>query len=382
MKIIIDLSYTPSGGSLTQVLNMITELNLINEIDLIIYSKKSNIELIKGVVKDDQVVLSSLANISVITRVLWEQLLFPFYIKRENADILFCPGNIGPVYSPIKSIIWIGTIGPFFDDFYKNFRWLDKIKLYLNKFFMIACSRRANAVIFESKFTKDLFIHRYKIRENKSYVINIGFDNFFTNKENKTDNYNFSEDLINHKYLLCVSHLYPYKNIIRLLVAFQRVVNSFKQPLRLIIAGSRDYEQYNNKIEKCIDNLGIQNNVILLGKVSKKKLKFLYENSQILVFPSPFENFAYTLVEAMSCGAPIVCSNTTAMPETCKNAAIYFDPYNIDEITEKITLVLTNEKLRQEMINKSIARSKELPDYNNVTLQTLDIMKKLVSEHL
>jgi glycosyltransferase involved in cell wall biosynthesis len=124
----------------------------------------------------------------------------------------------------------------------------------------------------------------------------------------------------------------------------------------------------------------MQNNVVLLGKVSKKNLKSLYLNSYMLVFPSPFENFAYTLVEAMSCGTPIVCSNTTAMPETCQGAALYFDPYNIDEMAEKMSLVLTDDALRQEMSKKSIIRSKELPDYNEVTLQTLNIMKGLVSE--
>jgi len=65
-----------------------------------------------------------------------------------------------------------------------------------------------------------------------------------------------------------------------------------------------------------------------------------------MIFPSPFENFTYTLVEALVCGAPIICSNTTAMPETCQEAALYFDPYNTEEMSEQISQLLNNEKLR------------------------------------
>ncbi len=82
----------------------------------------------------------------------------------------------------------------------------------------------------------------------------------------------------------------------------------------------------------------------------------------------------------MSCGTPIICSNTTAMPETCQDAALYFDPYNTDDIAEKMDLIMKDDILRQKMSEKSIIRSKELPDYKEVTLRTLDIMKGLISE--
>jgi glycosyltransferase involved in cell wall biosynthesis len=376
MKIIIDLTYTPSGGSLTQILNMVEEFNQIKGIEILIYSKKNNAILLNGFINDEQVVLSKLANFSIFTRILWGQFFLPFYLKKQNADILFCPGNFGPIFSPVKTIIWIGTIGPFFKDFYKNFSFFEKIKLYINKFFIISSSRRADSVIFESKFTQTLFINQYKFKKSKSHVINIGLDNFFTTNE-KYKITEFESKFIQKKYILCVSHLYPYKNIIRLLHAYSKVLIDNNE-VKLVIAGSRDYDKYNLEIECCIVNLNLQEKVILLGKVSKKSLKVLYENSSMFVFPSPFENFAYTLVEAMSCETPIVCSNTTAMPETCQSAALYFDPYNIEEMVEKIKLVLNDEVLRKNMKKRSIIRSKELPNFNQVTMKTLDIMKNLL----
>ena len=75
----------------------------------------------------------------------------------------------------------------------------------------------------------------------------------------------------------------------------------------------------------------------------------------------------------MSCGTPIVCSDTTAMPEAAKDAAIYFDPYNIHDIANKMDLLFKNDLLKDEMSKKSINRAKQLPTYREVTLKTLEL---------
>ena len=385
MKIAIDITHSPSGGAVTQILKMLEVFNQIDELEIVIYSKKSNNNLISHLTANNRVILSKLSDLSIIGRILWGQLLLPFYLMRENVDVLFCPGNIGPIFSPVKTVIWIGTIGPFFKDFIKNFFWIskgqNKTKLYINRFFMVLSSFKADAVIFESQFTKELFINRYNIKEKKSHVINIGFDEYFADNYRMISNANGGTSKFNNnsKYILCVSHLYPYKNIIRLLIAYKKVIDTSKTSAKLIIAGNGGYKHYDNKINRCINDLKINNNVVLLGGVSKKNLKELYLNAYLLAFPSPFENFAYTLVEAMSCGTPIVCSNTTAIPETCKNSALYFDPYDTFDMAEKISLLLENDILREEMSKKSIQRARELPDYNQVTFRTLNIMKELIN---
>ena len=384
MKIAIDITYSPSGGSLTQILKMLEIFNQTDGLDIVIYSKKSNNKLLSDLTKNNKVIISKLANLSNVGRLIWGQIFLPFYLMKEKVDILFCPGNFGPIYSPVKTVIWIHTIGPFFKEFIKNFLWIskgqNKAKLYINKFFMILSSLTSDAVIFESQFTKELFINKYHIKENKSHVINIGFDEYFANNKKIDSNFVDNELSGNSKYILCVSHLYPYKNIVRLLIAYKQVLDTTKTSAKLMIAGSGGYSYYDKEIKKYIVDLNIHNNVVLLGGVSRENLKELYLNACLLAFPSPFENFPYTLVEAMSCGTPVVCSNTTAMPETCKNAALYFDPYNTHDMADKIASVLENDLLRHEMSEKSLIRAKELPDYNEVTLKTLNIMKELINK--
>jgi len=378
MKIAVDITYTPSGGSLTQILNMIKYFNLNEDINIVIYSKKKNEEKLKDVIKkENRIILSWLANIATSTRVVWQQLFLPFYLKRDKIDVLFCPGNIAPLFSTVKTVMWIGTIGPFVREFYQYFSLYIKIKLYINKFLMISTAQKSDAVIFESKYTKKIFNDKYGVNLDKSHVLNIGKDDFFYSGLD----YEISERYsIYSPFSLCVSHLYSYKNIPRMIEAFAMAKKSTHSDNRLLIAGGKKTNKYYNQIINTINKLNLQDTVIILGAVSKEDLRYLYSLSEFLIFPSPFENFAYTLVEAMSCGAPIVCSNATAMPETCGDAALYFDPYVTEEMFVQISQFLNNEKLRNLYSKKSIARAKELPNYEDVTLQTLDIMKNLVNE--
>ena len=101
-KIGINVSYTPSGGSLTQMKNMIHYFSNEKNIELVIYSKKKN-----NYIFDNQdrikpkIFLSWLSNTSVLGRVIWEQLFLPFYMIRDGIDVLFCPGSMIKVQAEI-----------------------------------------------------------------------------------------------------------------------------------------------------------------------------------------------------------------------------------------------------------------------------------------
>jgi glycosyltransferase involved in cell wall biosynthesis len=162
--------------------------------------------------------------------------------------------------------------------------------------------------------------------------------------------------------------------------AFSIAKRNTESDYRLLIAGGKRSNKYYNEITNIIKKLKLKDSVILLGVVSKKDLLDLYSSCKFFIFPSPCENFAYTLVEAMCCGAAILCSNTTAMPETCQEAAMYFDPNNTKEMAEKIELLISNEELRKTLNRKSLERVKQLPAYKDVTLKTLNIMFNISSK--
>lgn len=382
MKVAINATFNPGGGAITQLVNIVRYFSSEDgRVKLVVYVTKRMLGLLKaeGLPLDQyDIVVCRIPGISVVMRIIWEQLVFPFLLIPKQIDVLFCPGNIAPLFSPGRRVQWIGTIGPFYKDFCRHFSVAERIKLFCNKHLMIGSALRANAVIFESHFTKDLFITRYGIKEEKAHVIQIGKDSFFYTDSGKAS---CSNPIIAKKseapFILCVSHLYPYKNIMRLLQAYSIALETSGIRVRLLIAGSRDYASYNKQIVDTIDQLSLRDSVCFLGSVEKRNLRYLYEKCLFLAFPSPFENFAYTLVEAMSCGVPIACSNTTAMPETCKNAALYFDPRDSLDMAKRFETLMTDGAVRLSLSEKARSRAEELPDYSEVTQKTLDIMSDL-----
>ena len=112
--------------------------------------------------------------------------------------------------------------------------------------------------------------------------------------------------------------------------------------------------------------------------VEKHDLRDLYSKCKFLVFTSPFENFAYTLVEAMSCSAPIISTNTTAMPETCGDAALYFAPDSEQELTECMLAFIENEDMRKKYKGRSLAKSSEYEIYSVINKKTNQILEKLI----
>jgi len=101
---------------------------------------------------------------------------------------------------------------------------------------------------------------------------------------------------------------------------------------------------------KIVRELGLQGRVVFKGYVPHNELKPIYTNACLFVFPSLIETFGLPILEAMSHGVPVITSNYGAMAEIASDAALLVDPYNVDEITEAMHRVLTDETLRAALI--------------------------------
>lgn len=379
IKIAINATYQAGGGQIPQLINFIRYFaSQTDQFLLLIYITQHNYYMLDDCKTNNntKVVMSKIVNKSTIIRIFWEQFILPFKLLIDKVDILFCPGNISPIITRVKKIQWIGTIGPFWDEMYRLEIPIEKIKFKFNKIFMYKTAQHADAVIFESDYTRNLFINNYDLDYDKSYVIKAGRDiNFFMKIDSRVINkYNIKENFI-----LCVSHLYPYKNIINLLKAYSTVRKKIDIDTNLVIAGSSYSDDYTNFLINTIDKLGIKQHVNLIGNVKRENLRTLYSACYFLAFPSPCENFAYTLAEAMCCGTPIVSSNTTAMPETCEDAALYFNPYDLKDISNKLLLISNDKKLRNDLRQKALQRANKLYDYEQVSMETINIMKSTLS---
>ena len=252
MKLAINATFNPSGGSKSQLVNMLKYFYQAKDIEIVIYIKRNNLSLVQDINQSNvKVIISKFAGINTGTRVIWEQTILPFLLLKDKIDILFCPGNIAPYFSPIKTVQWIGTIGPFHKDFYRHFSITEKIKLYINKIIMYKSAQQSDAVIFESNYTMRLFIDEYKVSAERSYVINIGKSKSFY-PINQQEGITLSDKYDSFKsYALCVSHLYAYKNIPRMIEAFAIAKRITESDHKLLIAGNKKSNKYYNQSLSC-----------------------------------------------------------------------------------------------------------------------------------
>ena len=230
-------------------------------------------------------------------------------------------------------------------------------------------------VIFDSNYTRDFFVKKFKQKIDKSFVIHSGNDNFF--KPVVTRNSETLSDLGDKDFILTVSHLYPYKNL-ELLIESYNNLRLYEKGLCIFVAGSISDKKYHNKLKSILRKYDISQYVFFLGRLEIKDLRELYSQCKIFIFTSPFENFAYTLVEAMCCSAAIITSNTTAMPESCGEAALYFSPDSEVELSNCIMTYLNDEDVRLKYKSMALLKSKSYPDYSCVNIETNRLLTSLI----
>jgi glycosyltransferase involved in cell wall biosynthesis len=149
---------------------------------------------------------------------------------------------------------------------------------------------------------------------------------------------------IRTKYILSVNTIEPRKNIFNLIVAFSEYLqNSKRNDLSLVIVGKKawDYQRCYEKVKE----LYLEQNVIFCGYVAQEDLPIIYNGAEAFIYPSFYEGFGFPVLEAMSCGTPVLCSQTSSLPEVCGDAALFIDPYDMRNMSFSIRKVLKDKTL-------------------------------------
>ena len=185
--------------------------------------------------------------------------------------------------------------------------------------------------------------------ENKIEVISESIEEYFKkydlNKKNICKKYKIK---FNKKKILISGNIF-YKNIVTAYKVLENLIEIDKDIIFIHIGNSNSNMIVPNKIKK---------NVFNLPFIEREKLPSIYNIVDILFFPSIYEGFGLPLLEAMRCGAPIVCSNNSSIPEVVGEAALMSDCYDVFKFTKNITEILNNKVLRNKMSDKSLTRSK------------------------
>jgi glycosyltransferase involved in cell wall biosynthesis len=178
---------------------------------------------------------------------------------------------------------------------------------------------------------------------------------------------------VKQDYLLYVGNAFPHKNLQFLIKSFLKI-SKLKPKWQLVLVGEID--GFYRSLQEMTQELGLENKIIFLGKVSDQELKNLYQNALMYVFPSLCEGFGLPGLEAMQNNLPVISSDASSLPEIYGNAALYFNSRNSEELVKAVLELGQNKKLRKEMIKKGRQRIKKF-SWQKCAQKTLDIYESI-----
>lgn len=244
-----------------------------------------------------------------------------------------------------------------------------KLKQQVYKMVIKSAARHSSGVIAISQFTKDDVVRFTSVPADKVTVTYEAADKITVEIEQ-------IDKLAGERFIMYIGRPTPHKNLGRLIEAFALLVK--QQPgLKLVLAGKLDSNYARH--QKTVEKMGLTKSVIFTDFVNEAQLRWLYENTAAYIFPSLSEGFGLPGLEAMVHGAPVVSSNATCLPEVYGQAAHYFNPLDVGDMAAKINEVLTDQKLRQELIKRGAAQAAKY-SWRRMAEQTLEIYKKALNE--
>jgi glycosyltransferase involved in cell wall biosynthesis len=178
------------------------------------------------------------------------------------------------------------------------------------------------------------------------------------------------------RYLLYVGTLHPRKNLARLVRAFGRMLAEWPpdagEPPALVLAGNRGWLY--DEIAAEVRTLGLEGRVIFPGYVPREHLVPLLSGAAAFVFPSLFEGFGFPILEAMACGAPVVTSRASCLPEVAGDAAMLVDPHDESDLARAMARAVTDASLRADLIERGFVRAREFT-WDRCARETLAVLE-------
>jgi len=288
---------------------------------------------------------------------LWTHLRLAAELVQNRPDILLVPSHVLPFVFPGPAVVTVHDLGYLhFPQAHPTFS-----RLYLD-WTTRWNARRAAVIIADSEATRQDLVTHYRADPAKIRVVYPGYDE--TLRPVRTGPAASTGDpirlaavkkrySIQGDYLLYLGTLQPRKNLLRLIDAFTQLPNPQSPipnpPLQLVLAGAPGW------LSAPILERARQAGVVLPGFIADEDKAALLSGAAAFLFPSLYEGFGFPVLEAMACGAPVICSNTSSLPEVAGDAALLVDPLDTAGLTAAIQNLLSDHSLQKDLTRRGFA---------------------------
>lgn len=281
----------------------------------------------------------------------WFEFSLPRFFRKIKPDVFLSPDGYASIRTNIPTVDVIHDIN--FEHFPEHVPMLAR---HHYRYYFPRYARKSTQIITVSEFTKQDVVQKYKVNPDKIDVAWNGVSSMFTpccTEEIVETRKKYSSG---QPYFLYVGSLHPRKNLRNLMKAFEIFKKQQPFTYKLVIAGQAYWG--NEEMEKIYKSLNCKEDIVFTGRIDNETLRQLYGSAYALTYVSLFEGFGLPIVEAMNCDVPVICSNTTSMPEVGGDAVILVDPESPDSIAKAMSNLYNDEGLRKDLIEKGRQRRK------------------------
>ena len=290
-------------------------------------------------------------------RVAWEQLIFPRILRRERVDAVYTTQNMAILFARAPSVIIIQNVEPFFAGQFPN-PFGKRMRLWLIRMMTEFSLRRSRGIIAISEWERDFLLGRFGLPPEKIVVSYPGVTEGFSPPAEGSAAALRERLNIEPPYILSVTRLAGYGNLLNLVKAYISLVKAGKVTMPLVVPGEVWDSQYIGRVKKLLAAEGCADRVKFIGYVAHSDMPLLFGNATCFVFPSLLEACGTVLIEGLACGTPILCSRRRPMSEICGEAAVLFDGDDPSDIAERLYEILSDASLRASLSARAVERAK------------------------
>lgn len=272
---------------------------------------------------------------------IWFGWMVPAALRRHRADLFLSPDGFLSLRTRVPQVPVVHDLN--FEHHPEDLP--GAYRRYYRSFFP-RFAKKAARIVTVSAFSKQDIVTRYGIAPDRIDVVYNGIGEVFTPLP-ATEQAAVRQRLTNGApYFVCVGSLHPRKNIARLLQAFDRFAE--RHPgVRLVIVGEAFW--WDDRMKAAWKAMRHADRVTFTGRLEQKALHGALGSALALAFVSYFEGFGIPVAEAMKCGVPVIAANVTSLPEVAGEAAVYCDPFDVDDIAGAMERIHADPGLRDRL---------------------------------
>lgn len=272
-------------------------------------------------------------------------------VVKQKANVFFSPDGFIPLGMSIPKVSMVHDVAylrypehlqPRIRAFYK--KWMPRYLAYTDH------------IITVSEFSKSEIIAGYNIPADKISVVYNGITDAYKPVSDEQKKITRDRYTSGHPYFVYLGAIHPRKNILTLVKAFEQFKSSHPSDHQLVLAGRASW--HTEEVFKSIAESKWKDAIHLPGYIATADATALVASAEAMIYPSLYEGFGLPIVEAMACDVPVICSNVSSLPEVAGNAALLFEPQDVDQLAHHMSSLAKDDSIRHQLISLGNERSK------------------------